>query len=208
MYNLIVKDIKLQKTMIMAYIFMLFLYQILGNPISLGAFITGVLLLVTAAGFDERNKAFIMLNSLPLSRKTIVNSRYLSIILFAVAATVLSIMAKGVVLAISGKLAAFTSFEEILFTIMGIVVFSLVYLPLYYKFGQRYMTTILMIVFVLVILLGRITLYLLDDKVNMVLNFLKETPAMQLSGFAVAVTALLFFLSWGLSVRIYSKKDF
>ena len=83
---------------------------------------------------DERNNSLRLLTSLPVQRRTIVYSKYLSVLIFTIAASVLyfcivfciNYYTRGAL----GRSAAFT----FLFFIVAVVIFSL-YLPLAYKFG-------------------------------------------------------------------------
>lgn len=93
MYNLILKDILIQKKIILlsfAYIVFFAIAMQGAGMVMYPTALTAItyMLVLTSCAYDEKNKADVMLNSLPLKRANIVLAKYLSIIVYIVIGTV------------------------------------------------------------------------------------------------------------------------
>ena len=88
MFNLILKDILIQKRNLLFGVFyiliMIFALQQAGSAMfAASVMVFSYIMVQSACAFDEKNKADVLLNSLPLSRSTIVTARYISTFVFA-----------------------------------------------------------------------------------------------------------------------------
>ncbi|KPU42793.1 hypothetical protein OXPF_35560 [Oxobacter pfennigii] len=142
MLNLIIKDIVIQKRSLPTILFLtaIMIVSFQGTHGN-GAYIVGsaavvFILLSGAFAYDEKYRADMLLNSLPVSRKGIVVSRYLSVFAFSIIA-VLIMSCAGIILNVSGlplKI-GLISLTDIAVIYAGIIIMSSIYLPIYFKFG-------------------------------------------------------------------------
>ncbi|WP_315116083.1 ABC-2 transporter permease [uncultured Clostridium sp.] len=96
MFNLIAKDILVQKGSLIGILIYLLIcsysFRSMPNGIMLGLVtVTIVFFFITGSyAYDERNKSHVVLNSLPITRKELIISKYISVIIYNIIA--LSIM--------------------------------------------------------------------------------------------------------------------
>ena len=83
MINLILKDVLIQKKLILFYIATIIIYLWAGVPslLFLG-FLYSVIFILNAFAYDEKDNANILLISLPYTRKEIVSSKYIGSLIF------------------------------------------------------------------------------------------------------------------------------
>ena len=206
MYNLIVKDLILMKKMLlMSFGFAIFI-SLLGNPPTFSMCLIGLFLVTGTGHFEDRNQSHIMLNSLPLSRKQIISSKYVGVLVSALYATILSISAQFLFTLFIPQ--TFTDFRQILAGIMIILMMGAFYYPILYKFGVKYVRMIIFSIFVFVIFLGRIVLYIFRDQVETIKQFFMQFTVDQLVLTFLFATVVTFMISWILSIKIYEAKEF
>ena len=204
MINLILKDVLIQKNVILFYIATIIIYLFADvSPILIVPLYSLVFINMTFS-YDEKDNANILLNSLPYTRKEIVTSKYVGALIF----TALFIMITyGGNYLINGTETSF-SWKAILL-IIGLVMVAISFmLPVFYKFKRQY----------LVIASGALVgIYLVTIKF-FVPNFneklreltqkfitLQET---QMYFIAIFTIVILYIGSWLLSIRIYERKAF
>ena len=139
MFSPILKDLRVQKKIIwMGAAFLIFLSIYWSGPGGIIAGITVVTYLLTlgASAIDDRNRADIILNSLPISRAKIVITKYVSVYLFALGCLpilgLLHLLAR-----ISGAPYFILPFAPVVYLVAFIVitVLACVNLPLIFKYG-------------------------------------------------------------------------
>lgn len=142
MFNLVLKDILIQKkslaTAVFFAIIMIISFQSSqGN----GAYIVGALaivfLLISGAfAYDKKNRGDVLINSLSVNRRDIVMARYISLIVFSIIA-ILIVSFVGMLVKITGlplKIDTITLKDVAGIYIVLIFMFS-IYIPIYFKFG-------------------------------------------------------------------------
>ncbi|MFW5438052.1 ABC-2 transporter permease, partial [Paenibacillus apiarius] len=135
MFNLILKDILIQKKIIIFYIATIILYLLVDTSLVLIGFIYSVVFIMNAYSYDEKDNANILLNSLPYTRKEIVCSKYIGALIFT--SIFIIIIYFGDFL-LNGKEALF-SWKEVLL-IIGLVMVAISFmLPFSYKFKTQYL---------------------------------------------------------------------
>lgn len=87
MFNLIVKDILIQKKQLLFSFIYIFIIIVSFQSVGASMFPAGIvaftyILVLGACAYDDKNKADVMLNSLPIKRSTIVLARYISAFVF------------------------------------------------------------------------------------------------------------------------------
>lgn len=219
MLNLILKDILIQKktlAFIGLYILLfIFAFQSIGADAFAAITIAVTYQLVaTASNHEEKAGSDIVLNSLPLSRKEIVVSKYLSVIVYGLMA-VLGYMAFSLILSlipISVNIAPIT-LESLAVAFAGIMVMNSIYYPIYFRVGYikaRIVTFILFFVFFFGVmsLLGAMSNNESNAMFHAVTSPLNGMSMLQFS-LVLIVGALIFMgFSCALSIKLYNGREF
>lgn len=201
MFNLIRRDVILQKKLILTFIpFILFFIMMDSHPVLIFS-VASIFIPFNAYAYDEKAEANILLNSLPYTRNEIIASRYLGAVIY-------------MILAIGGTCLALLAFNKA-FTIedmaMGggiFLAFAAFTFPLFYIFKPGHITTVLMITFVLLTGMGPHLLNLIAEDLSLITGFIASlsNPALY-TGAAVIILAL-YGISWGVTTFIYQRKAF
>lgn len=182
-----------------------FIYRICGSVVP-------VMLLFGAFKADKNNtNRFIM--GLPVSRKTIVQAKYVSFLLYAVYGIVTSAITGLILrLLIPGMVTALLSWRDIAFVITVLSLISFV-LPVYFRFGFMIiriaviagLTVMVVLQVILMLVTSILKQFHLIDAAIAVFKQLGQPEFML--GMAAA-GMILMFLSYRLSLKILSRKDF
>ena len=202
MFNLIRKDILLQKTtlMILLPVLILSLTQDL-SYIYIG-FIFSIVIILNAFTSDDKSSINTLLNSLPYTRKEIVSSKYIGAFIF-VLTIVFTIFIGNLI--INREL---TIWKELGF-IISIVMVSISFIfPFSYKFKSQYLLTAAVVSFVIYMLIISFFIQNLNDKIRELVGMLLTLQNSQLYLIIAFSVIILYVCSWLLSIRIYSKKVF
>ncbi|MEG2377789.1 MAG: ABC-2 transporter permease [Clostridia bacterium] len=203
MTGLILKDLINLKKVVGIYCVLIVFYIIMGISMKNGAsfmcailcFI-GVMLPMSAMAFDEQSKWDAYAATLPISRKTIVLSRYLLGVLMAAIALLASIL---FVLITSKNVAAEIPTLKGTASI-GILFFSAIMQPLF-KFGVE-KGRIMMFIVVFVVIFGATLIPKLIGGMP------SETAAMSAIIALPVISVAVLIASFFISVGIYRKKEF
>ncbi|MGM9951376.1 MAG: ABC-2 transporter permease [Lysinibacillus sp.] len=205
MFNLIWKDLLVQKRQIPVYIVTIGVLFLVGQ-VSLWwvAFLTSMSFITNAFFYDEKDNINILLNSLPYTRKQIVISKYLGALVFT-GLFIGIIMGGGFI--INGMELSF-SWKDILHTFGLIMVFLSIIFPFFYKFNQQSFMIGAMVFSVVAILAFRIVMENFNEQFEKAFQWIGSLPELQLYAFAAFIILLLYSASWLLSLRIYERKVF
>ena len=216
MKGLIIKDLCVlknqMKTLLLVLAFFI-IFSIINENATFILFLVPfymIMILITTFNYDEFNKWDSYCNSLPLSRKEIVKSKY---ILFN---------ATSLIVLIVGILASFiipnfienTTFESLFASIIGVafgicLVISLL-IPFYYKFGSSKGRIMLFLcIVILALIIGMITsLDIFNNKELMnLLNSLNNLSIGMITLLLIILTSIVMSISYYISVRIYKNKE-
>ncbi|WP_312470388.1 ABC-2 transporter permease [Neobacillus sp.] len=209
MYSLILKDFLMLKRMLLLITGLIALFYILENPPIFAISFAGFIFISSAGSFEDRSNSHIMLNSLPINRKSIISSKYIGAIIFGIFAICLSTLFQVVFYFVFDAYdQPFPEVNQLLIGMLCILLFTSIYFPILYKFGEKYTRIITIIIAVGFIVLGQIMMYLLKDKISSIQLFLSQFTATQLLLTGSVITGLLFLLSWLCTIKIYEAKDF
>ena len=216
MKGLIIKDlcvIKNQmKTLLLVLAFFI-IFSIISEDATFILFLVPfymIMILITTFNYDEFNKWDSYCNSLPLSRKEIVKSKY---ILFN--ATSLIVLILGIIASfIIPNFIENTTFESLFASIIGVafgicLVISLL-IPFYYKFGSSKGRIMLFLcIVILALLIGMITsLDIFNNKELMnLLNSLNNLSLGMITLLLIILAIIVMSISNYISVRIYKNKE-
>ena len=170
-----------------------------------------IMILITTFNYDEFNKWDSYCNSLPLSRKEIVKSKYILFNATSLIALILGILASFIIPSFIEN----TTFESLFASIIGVafgicLVISLL-IPFYYKFGSSKGRIMLFLcIVILALLIGAITsLDIFNNKELMnIINSLNNLSLGMFTLLLIILTVIIMSISYYISVRIYKNKEF
>lgn len=220
MYALLLKDILIQKKFFLTtlgYSFFLLIFMGGQGAIS-GAYIMGSVTLIylfvqNSCASDEKNNSEIIINSLPITRSSVVISKYLSSIIFIIFnLMIISITGYFLSLLNIGNISPIT-LQDAAIILPATLFFTAVFLPFFFKFGfqkSRYFTLFgfLFLVFGPSYLINFIMENPEITWVNRLLTFLENSPSWLLGLAGAAGAASLLLLSVIISIRFYKKRAF
>ncbi|MEB2359138.1 ABC-2 transporter permease [Bacillus pumilus] len=201
MFHLIKRDVILQKKQLLIFIpFILFFIFMDVHPV-LTFLVASVFIPFNTYAYDEKAETNILLNSLPYTRNEIIASRYLGAVFY-------------MVIAIGLTSAAFFSFGK-LFSITDIALGSGLFLlfaactfPLFYILKPGYITTVVLIGFILLSAMGPPVVLYLAEKFSGITDFIMNLSIPIVYTGSTVLIMLIYLLSWGLSTAIYQRKVF
>lgn len=215
MLNLIKKDILIQKrTLPLLCIFMIiFTLNSQNNPdgyIYIAGVTIGYILTVGALAYDETYNGNILINSLPLTRKDIVLSRYISVFFFTILSliflTFISLIFNST--GISDLKIKYISITDIKTITSTILLLSSIMIPVFLKFGTKLGKLFNFIVF---FIFFSISSFIMQNKDEMlirnILGFIVNN-GVKLTIIGSLILAFIYILSMYFSFKIYDNKDF
>lgn len=216
MKGLILKDIYsiriTQKTYVLLFLFLCVFGYLMKSPGYVGTmcivvFATAVLSLFNA---DQYYHWDTYAAALPLGKRIIVRARYMLIIVMTLGLAVFTAIMTGATAALLGMSVQ----EQVISSVsmcMIIPIFSGIIIPVIYKLGVEKGRVIFMMLF----LIPFLVLTLLKDlirgtAVEKLLVNLQQNPNGQviIAGILLAVSILVLAVSYMISIRIYSNKEF
>ncbi|MCY6370886.1 ABC-2 transporter permease [Clostridium ganghwense] len=219
MFNLILKDVTVtKKTNIILVVYAVILSVIgLKMPEASGflyimsIFMIAYITILTANSYDEKYKFHISLNSLPINKKDIVLSKYLSLVVYVIFYSMVVILLTNILYSLGFKSSgrAATIWDLIVsFNILGI--FYSIYYPLYYKFEGSKLRIFSFILYILVIVSPGYVVKLIKttngQHILYLLSKINNINTLHLSFFVVVL--IIMFISIQISTKIYSNKEF
>ncbi|ABK62077.1 hypothetical protein NT01CX_2432 [Clostridium novyi NT] len=160
-------------------------------------------------GYDDLNKSYVMIASLPTTREKIVKSRYIQVLLYLIIGGMLIILTNTVL-----KLLNIVSLKIIYINLIGLLLGSIfvflyysLYYPLYFKLGNKYISNINQMIFVLMILSPSLILKIL--KKHPEINMTKFIVEFNIKGlvFILIFSVILFLISNKVSQNIYKNRE-
>ncbi|MDN4495528.1 ABC-2 transporter permease [Ureibacillus aquaedulcis] len=204
MFNLIKKDFYLQKNILPIYFLILCFYLWSGTHPAIVIGIVSSIFVINSHYNDEKGKSHILLNSLPYTKKEIVGSKYIGMLVFTTFLLPFVLLGTYITYQSLSNL----DIRDILYGYMIITLFTSFYLPFFYRFDQQYILVIFTLIFTIIIVFAKNSTILISNIVGEFSNIVMElnNPLIQLS--ALVVILIIFGLSWVLSMKVYSKRSF
>ncbi|APT45998.1 ABC-2 transporter permease [Bacillus safensis] len=186
MFHLIKRDVILQKKQLLIFIpFILFFIFMDVHPV-LTFLVASVFIPFNTYAYDEKAETNILLNSLPYTRKEIIASRYLGAIFYMSIAIVLTSAA----LFVFGKL---FSLSDIAMGSGLFLLFAACTFPLFYILKPGYITTAVIIGFIVLSAMGPPVVLYLAEQFSGITDFIMNLSIPVLyTGSAVLI--MLFYL--------------
>lgn len=209
MINLVVKDLRLIKKITMfglAYTFAITVVSLKAGSIIGNVMYCFLIICMTyisvlyADGYDETNKGYLILASLPLKRYLLVGSKYLSLGLYFIIYTIAPmVMLMAGSLTAGRELKLYSPYAILgAFVILG-VIYS-IYYPLYYKFGYNALKIYKILIFLIIMISPKLIQYVSISPY--IIGFNNYTGF-----FAVLIVMIMIFISCFISVGVYEKKE-
>ncbi|PGQ45002.1 MULTISPECIES: ABC-2 transporter permease [Bacillus cereus group] len=207
MYNLILKDFRLQKLIILLYLIIICFFIM-----TFGSFYLMVVLpvgsyVINLHYYDAKNNSHKFINSLPYSRSSIIMSKYIGAMMFMLIVVSFSLSIQAIIQFVSPTYGQIATPQEIVISILTAMLFTSLYLPFFYRFTNKYLIAAVSIIFpVFVVLWRTIEAYVnITDLAYSVTTQFTINPLIILVSI---VTILIFIGSYFLTVRIYKRTDF
>lgn len=201
MLNLIKRDVILQKRQLLFYIPFIVFFILMGAPPVLIFLVASIFIPFNTYAYDEKVETNILLNSLPYTRTEIIASRYLG----AIAYMILSI---GVT---SLALLAFNKHFTMADIAIGsglFLLFAALTFPLFQIFKQGYITTVILISFILLTWISRPIALYMNEHLTAIIDFVDNTSVTVLYTGATFFIMLIYIISWVITHIIYQRKAF
>lgn len=201
MFNLIRRDVILQKKYLLTFIPFILFFIIIDSHPALTFLVAIIFIPFNAFAYDEKAETNILLNSLPYTRKEIIASRYLGAIVYMV-------LAIGVT-----ALALFVSNIPFTITDIGIasglfLLFAAFTFPLFYIFKPGYIFSIVLISFLILAAIGPPIVRFLAENLTAITDFISNFSDPALYTGAAVIVMTLYAVSWGVTTFIYQRKAF
>ena len=201
MFNLIRRDLILQKKQLLFFIPIVLLFIITDKHPAFIYIVASFFIPFNTYAYDEKVQTNILLNSLPYTRNEIISARYVGAVLYMA----LSIALTSLLLFIL----------DTPFTLNDIAIGSSLFLlfasftfPLFYILKPGYIFTTVLISFLLLAAVGPKFVLFLAEHLTALTNFITSLSEIALYIGAGVVTVALYSMSWGISSIIYQRKAF
>ena len=202
MFNLIRKDIVLQKKTLAASFLVLCVYLMLDiSPIWVGV-VFSIVISMYAFSIDEKSSIHMLLNSLPYTRKEIVSSKYIVVVLLT------SMVAAAILIVHFIIHRKFTIWKDILLMVAIVMTAASFMLPFCYKFKSNYLLIASIVAFGLYMLTVNFVVQNLNDQIREFVDMLLALHNTSLYLIVAISIITLYGCSWLLSIRIYRNKVF
>ena len=201
MLNLIKRDVILQKRQLLFYIPFIVFFILMGAPPVLIFLVASIFIPFNTYAYDEKVETNILLNSLPYTRTEIIASRYLG----AIAYMILSIGVTSLALLAFNK--HFTMADIAIGSGLFLLYAALTF-PLFQIFKQGYITTVILISFILLTWISRPIALYINEHLTAIIDFVDNTSVTVLYIGATLFIMLIYIISWGITHSIYQRKAF
>lgn len=219
MIYLILKDILIQKKIVLLSFLYIIFFAIMmqgAGPMIYPTSLTALayMLVITSCAYDEKNKADILLNSLPLKRTRIVLAKYLAIFVYIGLGTVAYLVTTTLLALLSLPIRIEPiSWEGLAGAFVAIGLINSIYFPFFFKFGylkSRVLNFILFFTFYFG-LTSAVELLYIQQVPSWALGlkaFLQSLTDDQLMGLILGMVLMLLTASLGLSIKFYQNREF
>lgn len=205
--SLCLKDLLLQKQVLKFILFYpLFIFAVfMKNEFVyvMGAMAMAYMMIMYGIYYDDKNKSDMVLNSFPIAKKNIVLSKYLSSFLFGCMGIVGVGIAGGILKMMGMSFPMrWMNIEDIIATFVGVGILSMIYFPIYFRFGYAKARIIGTLLFVGVFCLGMPIL-------STFLSYLRVS-SISMVPFTMGIIVrmmIIFILSIFLSIRAYERRE-
>lgn len=219
MLQLIVKDMLILKKTLLLGLFYIILMVVAMQSSGTAMLPAGVMaltyiLVMTACAYEDKSKADVLLNSLPLGRSSIVMAKYLSVFVYAALGVIYYMLVTGIINAAGIPLRTYPVTPEGLGGALFAVSFIIsIYFPAFFKMGyirSKFINFIMFFVIFFGIGAFAVAFNAETDSalVSGIKEFLSGLSEFQAVAGLLAIILLLLAGSYLLSVRFYKSREF
>jgi len=202
MFNLIRKDILLQKTTLLIMLPLLVVFLFMENSYVWIGIIFSISIVMNAYSVDEKSASHMLLNSLPYTRKEIVSSKYIGTFIF-IGLVVFTIIIGNLIIH-----QEIMMWKDILLIVSSVMITISFLFPFSYQFKSQYMLIGTLVALGIYLVIIPFIVPNMNDKVREFVQMLLTLQAAQFYLFIVISVMALYACSWLLSIRIYERKVF
>lgn len=175
---------------------------------SISSFVLIMLPMIIATntfGMDEKTKWDNYALTMPITRKDIVKSKYITVIVITAVATIVIIGINIFIGSLSGEIVFSVIFSNILFNISVGIIFSSIMIPMVCKVGIEKARIALMAFILIPTLAGS---YIENNLGEFPKSLGVEVLMSNIGYISFGIAILMCFISYIISVKIYEKKEF
>ncbi len=202
MFNLIRKDIILQKTGLLILLPLLVVFVFMENSYVWIGIIFSISIVMNAYSVDEKSASHMLLNSLPYTRKEIVSSKYIGTFIF-IGSVVFTIFIGNLIIH-----QEIMVWKDILLIVGSVMVAISFLFPFSYKFKSHYLLIGALVSMAVYLVIIPLFIPNVNDKIREFVQMVLTLETTQLYLFIVLSVITLYACSWLLSIRIYERKVF
>ncbi len=211
MYNLVLKDILIQKKQL----FIIFALQRFGEVMFSGGVVAFTyILVVTSCAIEDKNKADVMLNSLPLKKSTIVLAKYASVFVYFVLGTAAYSILTSIfgIMELPIKIYPLT-LKNFIGGLVGVSLMYGIYLPIFFKVGYTRSKTINFILFFgfffgISYLVSILKKYQNSALLKNITEFLQHNGDAAAAAIILALMLVILSVSYYISLKLYKSREF
>lgn len=200
MYNLIRKDIVMQKKTLWILLPIQLVYLSLNIGYVWIGFVFSIVIIMNAFSMDEKSSINTLLNSLPYTRKEMVSSKYIGVLVFTL------IVISGLFIGNLILNQELMAWKEIMLIISLVMIVASFILPFSYQFKSQYLLIASIVLFVIYMVIINMIFHNLNE---VIMNFVEKLISLQTLSFYLITSGsilILFACSWLLSIRIFKNK--
>ncbi len=202
MFNLIRKDLVLQKSTLLILLPALVVYLLINTSSIWDGIVFSIAIIMNAFAIDEKTSTHTLLNSLPYTRKEIVGSKYIGAFIFT-GIVVFTIFIGNLIIH-----KEITLWKDILLMVSLVLVAISLIFPFSYKFKSQYLFIATIVLFVVYMVVINFFILNLNDKIRAFIQMLLTVQSIQFYWMMALSVMALYACSWLLSIRIYERKVF
>ena len=208
MKSLILKDLLAFQSYVKTLVLFVLFFTIITFSMDDASFLSGMIILwmamlpISSFSYDQHAKWDLFAQTLPVTRKQIVQAKYVLGLLFVSFATVLAIILNIVVSSIKSLSIEWDVLIEsnVMIGVVALIFLSILF-PLIYKFGVEKSR---MLIIVVVAIPSIIFIYFSNNNFHLLNNFTSQTL---LAG-GVVTAIIVMIISYIISLKLYTAKDF
>jgi ABC-2 type transport system permease protein len=201
MFNLIRRDVILQKKQLLLFIPFILFFIIMGKHPALTFLVASIFIPFNTYAYDEKAETNILLNSLPYTRKEIIASRYFGAIVYMI----LSIGITSLLLFVFNKTFTIT---DIAIGSGLFLLFAALTFPLFYILKPGYISVVVIIVFLVLAAIGPPIVLFLVEHLPAITDFIVHLSVPVVYTGATLIILAAYVISWGITTVIYQRKAF
>lgn len=164
-----------------------------------------IMFFISTFSYDDFNKWNAYAVSLPCMRKTIVKSKYIASIIITIISSVIGVLISGILASIKGSTDIKETLDSLLSCVLAVSIIISIMYPMIFKYGSEKGRIFLFLLAAIIAVLGNVFYKLIDFSfLENYLSFFERNYYLVIPLFS----ALIIYVSYLLSKRIYLKKEF